>query len=319
MNRLFPALDICWAIRPNEEVIERLLAAIDDSAPTAVADQPGGVRVFFSTTMDRDRGLAAARVWDRSAASTAVEVPDDAWAERSQAAIRAVRVGRLIIAPPWDPIARSRDGQPSGSSEPARDASPEASTVPPADIVIVIQPSMGFGTGHHASTRLCLHLLQHDSIAGASVLDVGTGSGVLAIAAWRLGAREALGIDSDPDAVASAQENVEQNGAVHAVELRTIDFTGHAPALARHFDLVTANLTGAMLERHATALAAAVAHDGRLVASGFQTDEEAAVADALRAAGLTVRTRAAEDGWVAVSCQRMITNPTTSTARSGLR
>ena len=182
--------------------------------PTAVEDRPGGIRVFFSKDHDRDRAIEALAASGPPPIVSVVAVADDGWAERSQAGLTQVRVGRLVVAPPW---AAGRVDAETGS-EPAR--------------LITILPSMGFGTGHHQSTRLCLRLLQQVELSGLNVLDVGTGSGVLAIGAWRLGATRVLGIDLDPDALASAQENVELNGADAGVHLRALDVSRESGELA---------------------------------------------------------------------------------------
>jgi ribosomal protein L11 methyltransferase len=283
LPRSYPALEVEWLARPADEDVERLLAALDDAGPTAVENLLTGVRIFFATSDDRDRAIAVLETLGSSIVWSARSIPDEAWAERSQASLGAVSVGRIVVAPPWALEARRPILSGAGAST-----------------VVVVQPSMGFGTGHHASTRGCLRLLQEDFLPGCSVLDVGTGSGVLAIAAWRLGATRVLAVDVDPDAIASAAENVELNGAGAAVEIRALDAGRDAPLLTSVFDLVTANLTGAMLERFAAALAGWVHPRGSLVASGFQSDEEQSVARALAAAGLSVIDRVAEDDWVTV-------------------
>src|SRR5687768_2796386 len=200
---------------------------------------------------------------------------------------------------------------------------------------ITIQPSMGFGTGHHQSTRLCLRLMQRLPIAGIRAVDIGTGSGVLAIAAARLGAAAVVAVDYDADAIASARENVERNGVGTIVSLRTTGVgTGpHAdwdePALtpgasasiqapstetgapsgppaadrtARpdgdRVDLVLANLTGAALVRLAGDLMLALTPNGLLVVSGFQHFEREAVAGAFTARGMTLHDEVEEDGWI---------------------
>jgi len=154
---------------------------------------------------------------------------------------------------------------------------------------------MGFGTGHHATTRLCLRALQEIDLEGRTVLDVGTGSGVLAIAASLLGAASARGIDFDPDAIQSAGENLALNPAARAVTFQVADLAGGPLEPA---DVVIANLTGAALLRHAGALASAVNPGGTLVMSGLLETERA---DVLRAfSNTTVGAESSEDGWAAI-------------------
>jgi ribosomal protein L11 methyltransferase len=296
VSRHFPALDIPWPSSLDDEAPGELLAALDGSRPMAVEERPGGLRIFFNTAADRDLGLTAIRGWGGAAQARAVDVLDEDWAARSQAALGAVRVGRILVAPPWDPLVASiRATESTGAGI-------------QADRLIVIQPSMGFGTGHHASTRLCLELLQQGPMDSQSVLDVGTGSGVLAIAAWTLGAARVVGIDVDADALTSAQENLALNDAGR-VDLRLMDFAADRSDLCGPFDVVTANLTGAMIERAAGALAALVGPGGRLIASGFQVDDEAATTGALSARGLTIAVRREEERWVAVQVQHSTSCP----------
>ena len=271
------ALELRWRTPPDApDWYELLHAALDDFAPLAIHEDDAGTgwRVFFSDQSTRDRAAAtlAAAFPDRLAALQSQDIEDEEWARRSQAHLQAVRVGRVIVAPPWD--------VPSGTDDDAT--------------VVVIDPSTGFGTGHHETTRLCLRLLQELSLDGGRAIDVGTGSGVLAIAAVRLGAGEAIGIDDDPDALDNAGENVARNGVHASVSLERVDLAGFSAAPG---SVVTANLTGAMLRRHADRLKALVTPGGRLIASGFTADEGEAVVAAF---GLPVESTVSEGAWVAV-------------------
>ena len=200
------------------------------------------------------------------------EVEDDDWARRTQADLPAIRVGRVIVAPPWD--------------------RPEAGSAGEA-VVVEIEPSRGFGTGHHQSTRLCLVLLQARRLESRTVIDVGTGSGVLAIVAAKLGAAFVSAIDVDPDAIENARENITRNLAAEVVEAHVRDLTqpGMPPA-----DLVTANLTGTLLARHAAELGALVKAGGSLIVAGFTVDEKALVLDAFET-DFALTESAEEDGW----------------------
>ena len=166
---------------------------------------------------------------------------------------------------------------------------------------------MGFGTGHHATTRLCLAALQTVDLAGAFVLDVGTGSGILAIAAARLGAARALGIDSDPDAIHSARENLVLNVGVGHVDFEVADLTSAQLPTA---DVVTANLTGTLLVRAAAPLTRALRPGGTLILGGLLVDERQRVRDAF--ASLESLWENREDEWVGLAFSKP------GTARSGL-
>jgi ribosomal protein L11 methyltransferase len=158
---------------------------------------------------------------------------------------------------------------------------------------------MGFGTGHHATTRLCLEALQAIDLEGRDVLDVGTGSGVLAIAAAALGAAGGVGVDSDADAIQSARENVALNPAARGVAFVELDVTRDAVPSA---DVVTANLTGTLLARTAAVLGGAVRRGGTLILSGLLAHERDEVYRAF--ASMPVVWEREEDGWVGLAVKR---------------
>ncbi len=249
-----------------------LAALVDDFSPTAIEPRDTDVRVFFATARERDAAQnALAPRFDASA----IDVPDDDWARRSQEGLQPISVGGITIVPSSTFQVASRP------------------------LAIVIQPSMGFGTGHHATTRLCLAALQTLDLRGRDVLDVGTGSGVLAIAADWLGAARAAGIDYDADAIRSARENLVLNPETRHVTFDVVDFTAAALPQA---DIVTANLTGALLVRSASRLAGAVRPGGTLVLSGLLAHEREEVRRAF--AGMDLTWEGEEDGWVGIAVKK---------------
>jgi len=282
-----------------------VLALIDDFHPTAVEQRDAAARVFFASAAERD---AARDALEPRYRAEPLEVPDEDWARRSQENLQPITIGDLTVFP-----------------------SPDSRIPNPCSIVI--QPSMGFGTGHHATTQLCLEALQAIDLAGAHVLDVGTGSGVLAIAAVRLGAARALGIDVDEDAIAAARENLTLNPDVadrvrfDVADVGSLSRSGGFKTVASgssrtlnppeggphvRFEtaspltfaptIVTANLTGTLLVRTARTLIEAVRGGGTLVLSGLQLHERGEVLDAF--AGTSTTWERTVEEWVGVSVKK---------------
>jgi ribosomal protein L11 methyltransferase len=221
-----------------------------------------------------------------------VRVVDEAdWAAAWKQHFPVLRVGRhLVIKPTWRRHRRK-----------------------PGDVVLALDPGMAFGTGLHPTTRLCLAGLEaiadRGHVTAASVLDVGCGSGILAIAAARLGAARVLGVDTDPVAIEATDANVRRNRVTGIVSARR----GSLPVAAEPpFDLILANLIASLLVTMAADLFAATRpgtgrrdSGGRLLASGIFVDREPEVRRALVAAGFRIAGRTAETDWVALEAERL--------------
>lgn len=278
--RTWPALRMTGLVSAGPDTTDLLQAALVDHAVAAIDEvSPDEWLVYFESADARTAATADVSVAFPLVGCEALEVPDDDWARRSQADLRAVRAGALVVAPPWDTA--------SASTATAGDAR-----------LIVILPSMGFGTGHHATTRLCLQAMQAIPLDGLRVADIGTGSGVLAIAASLLGAASVTGLDDDPDAVQSAQENLALNPDARVRFLQG-DLRGFDE---RDVDVVTANLTGALLSATAAHLESLVRPGGWLVLSGILAVE---ADDVLKSFGNSrLEARSDEDGWVSLLLRR---------------
>lgn len=198
------------------------------------------------------------------------EVAEQNWVQLTQSQFEPIRVSeRLWIVPSWHQA-----------------PDPEA-------IVLVLDPGMAFGTGSHPTTRLCLEWLERNVDAGASVLDYGCGSGILAIAAARLGAGDVLGVDIDAQAVAAARNNAEQNGVSARFDSSTQKIDGQ-------FDIVVANILSNPLKALAPALCAHVRPGGRLALSGILSEQaEDLIGVYAPYMGLAVADH--RDGWVCLT------------------
>lgn len=295
--RTWPALILrATAVDDSEELVSGVIA---DFSPVAIQDladrplPPGGLwdptyppipdppptplhwNVCFSDPDQRDRAADAIRASLPELSVESVDLPDEDWAARSQASLKAVHAGRFIVAPPWDLPAEGVDAT-----------------------VIVIEPSMGFGTGHHATTRMCLRLLSDLDVSDQTVLDLGTGSGVLSMAAALMGARSVVGIDIDQDAIDSAETSARMNTLPDTITFQVLDFRTAPPKPAQ---LVLANLTGGMLTSSAKAIAALVRPGGQLILSGFDHTEVDRVLAAFDS--FMERQRLSEDNWLALHLQ----------------
>lgn len=270
-------------------VDEGLGARIDPSRPAVVRGYvPAGDR------SERDAAdAAAAQVAEalghlqafglRPIGELKVRTVEEAdWADAWKAFFPVMRVGRrLVIRPTW-----------------------RRHKAAPKDVVLALDPGMAFGTGLHPTTRLCLAALEpladDGRLTGARVLDVGCGSGILAIAALKLGASTALGVDTDPVAIASTTANGQRNDMGDRLEARE----GSVPTEERPFDVVLANLVAGILIAIAPQLDAEIGSGGTLLASGIIADRVAEVRTAFEATGLRVAASTSEGDWVALELRR---------------
>ena len=232
-----------------------------------VEDDETEMRVYFPDPKDAPAAIAAL---ESAAAVVGAEIvcetrsfPDEDWKLSYRRHFKTEIISeRLAIVPDWEKAAYL-------AAHPGKDA-PKP---------VYLDPGMAFGTGQHATTHACLEYT--DELAQANpdraYLDVGCGSGILAIAAAKLGFREVAGFDIDPDAVAAANENAEKNGVVlrftrgdlcNRSTLPDVEKTG-----ARQFDVVAANVLGPILTRFAKEIAALVVPGGELILSGILAAE----------------------------------------------
>jgi ribosomal protein L11 methyltransferase len=254
-------------------LVEAGAAGVEERA-AGVLPMPGerqpaaGRALLVAWFEERDAAEEAARALGLPVEISPVEDRD--WGEEWKRGLGPISVGRVFLRPSW------------------------VEALPPAGAVeVVLDPGMAFGTGTHPTTALCLAAVD-DLLArrpGARVLDAGTGSGLLAIAAARLGAARVAANDNDPVAVDVARENAARNGV--ALEL-TVEPVARIPGA---FDLVVANILANVLVELAPDLAARLAPGGELVLAGILGPQEEEVAAPFRALGLEPLPGSRRDEW----------------------
>jgi ribosomal protein L11 methyltransferase len=269
------------AVRCRPQLAERVLAELLELAPGGVEEERGGDWVEYAIygppgELPRLPELEAA-AGDGLVEISSTEIPDD-WADRWRDFHQPVSVGdgRIVVRPSWE--------QAAGAA---------------AEIDIRIDPGQAFGTGAHATTSLCLELLLELADRGEArgpLIDLGTGSGVLAIAAAKLGFAPVLGCDAEATAIEAAAANAEANGV--EVELTRLNLRQDTPPAV---PTVVANLTAPLLIEAAER----IEPPATLVCSGLLASEADQVAAAWSSAGLEPAERRARGDWAALICRRV--------------
>ncbi len=207
------------------------------------------------------------------------DIEETNWNEEWERSLVPIEIGeRLVVKPTWTTYAGSRDR-----------------------IIIEIDPKMSFGTGYHESTRLILTLMEKEVREGDVLLDIGTGTGILAIAAVKLGAREATGTDIDEWSITNAQENVEKNGVGDRVRILRDPPSAFGPA---SYSVIAANIIASTIIELLPEMSRILAPAGRLFLSGLLNSDEELISRRLEESNFEPTARVSEHEWIAIAARR---------------
>lgn len=301
-------VEVTIAVSPETE--EAIVNAFWELGSSGVQQSGGGrtgasdrVTGFWSDRPGVDEKLhRIARLWEELSNLGMAEGPcpistrrvsEDDWSGKWKAKVGPVRVSEgLMVAPPWSeapwsalPWSEALRSGPS-RSDAHRTGRP---------LVVRINPGTGFGTGGHETTQLCLRQLEKRVRPGDRVLDVGSGSGVLAIASVLLGASRATGIDIDPETLGNARENARLNGVADRVDVNAgrLDH----PAVSGRYRVVVSNISAASLTAMLPGFAARLQPGGELILSGLLIEESGSFEAALASGGFSLIERETQGAW----------------------
>ena len=205
-----------------------------------------------------------------------IGVNEEDWADSWKQYYKPIKTGkRIVIVPVWEKYEKAEE-----------------------ELVVLMDPGMAFGTGTHETTRLCASLLEKYQKEGDKMLDVGCGSGILAICAAKLGASECFACDIDPVSVRIANENAEINETPQ-VRAEVSDLLRSVPKISGGYDICCANIVADVIIRMAPDIGEYLADDAYLIVSGIITERAEEVVSALDAAGLKLHDELRENGWFA--------------------
>ncbi len=283
------------SVETDREMAEAVSEVLSRYAPQGVAidlgDDPQSERVIVRAYLADDGSLDSRKrqieeaLWHlgqiRPLPAPAFRlIADRDWTEGWKESIPILHIGaHIVIKPSW----REYEAQ-------------------PGEVVLELDPGLAFGTGLHPTTRLCLEALETHVADGMRVLDLGSGTGILALAAAKLAQVEVLAVDNDQNAVVATRRNARRNG----VSARVRPLHGSLENVSGTYDLILANLLAPVLIRMAQdrGLATRLKPRGVLIASGVLAEQEDEVADAFEANGLAIVERRREEDWVAIIARR---------------
>jgi len=277
-------LDICIAVPPEPSVRELLAFQLHALGFSGFLEEEATLHCFrpeegWNDAARSDLERLLAQHLPPFILTEIRRVENENWNKLWEESIVPVEVGdNFVVAPSWRPV-------PSAEKK----------------IVITIDPKMSFGTGYHESTRLMLRMMERHGRSRSPVLDFGTGTGVLAIAAAKLGSQRVIGIDNDEWSYLNAVENVGKNRCGGAVEIR---FGSYEAVPESGFEMILANLTKNTLLEMIPTFSAKLATKGVLLCSGLLNDDRAAVEDALRISGCTPHSGCTENEWTGVAATK---------------
>lgn len=262
----------CVQVDVDVSDLDRVSGLLWEGGVTGVQEIDLGnsrVRLVAGLAADSEGDLASLLGADRS--PVFFDADYDGWLDAWRPFARPVRVGRLVVAPPWERVAAGD-----------------------AEIVVEVDPGRSFGAGNHPTTRLMLELLQEVIQPGSTVLDAGSGSGVLAVVAAVLGAGRVRAVDIEEEALTATRANAVRNRVADRVEVSGVPLE----EIREEFDVVLANILAPVLIELAPVLSTAVAEGGSLLLSGMLAEQVADVADAYP--GWEVVETVTEGGWQAL-------------------